>query len=125
MTYQPKRAPLEPCPVEEVLSIIGGKWKARILLLVSIGHETFSALSKMLPDAPDQVLATQLKALLDDGMLTKSAPTSVNGAGARYALTEDGQSMMALLDQISDWGMARLEAKGHGWTPPGDPRAAA
>ncbi|MDF0490133.1 helix-turn-helix domain-containing protein [Sphingomonas sp. H39-1-10] len=125
MTYQPKRAPLEPCPVEEVLSIIGGKWKARILLLVSRGHETFSVLARMLPDAPDQVLSTQLKALTDDGMLTKSAPTSVNGAGARYALTADGQSMMALLDKISDWGMARLEGKGHVWSPPADPKAAA
>lgn len=116
--YEPKRPPLDPCPVEEVISIIGGKWKARILLLVSSGHSTFSALAKMLPDAPDQVLATQLRGLMEDGILTKSAPTRVNGSGAEYSLTPEGESLMQLLDIISDWGMNRLAANGASWSPP-------
>ncbi|WP_454659138.1 winged helix-turn-helix transcriptional regulator [Bosea beijingensis] len=118
MTYQPKRPPLDPCPAEEVISIISGKWKARILLLISQGHTTFSALAKMLPGAPDQVLATQLKGLIDDGILTKSAPTLSNGSGSEYSLTKEGQSLMTLLDAISEWGMARLTANGAHWSPP-------
>ncbi|HWM67219.1 MAG TPA: helix-turn-helix domain-containing protein [Steroidobacteraceae bacterium] len=123
MTHQPKRPPLDPCPVEEVVAIIGGKWKARIILLVSRGHATFSALSSMLPDAPDQVLATQLKALVDDGVLTKTAPVSVNGAGSQYELSDEGRSLMTLLDTISAWGLERLRARGKGWAPP-EPKAA-
>ena len=118
MTYQHKRPPLDPCPVEEVISIIGGKWKARILLLVWLGHSTFSAIAKRLPDAPDQVLSTQLKDLVDDGMLTKSLPASVNGSGSEYRLTDEGNSLMTLLNTISQWGMARLAARGASYTPP-------
>jgi len=124
MTYQPKRPQLDPCPVEEVISIIGGKWKARILLLVSRGHLTFSAIAKRLPEVPDQVLSTQLKALVRDGMLAKTAPASVNGTGSRYALTDDGKSLMTLLDAICDWGTMRLNAKGASWAPP-EPKVAA
>jgi DNA-binding HxlR family transcriptional regulator len=118
MTYQPKRPSLDPCPVEEFISIVGGKWKARILLLVSRGHLTFSELAKMLPDAPDQVLSTQLKGLMNDGMLAKSAPACVNGAGSKYDLTDDGRSLMILLNEISGWGMSRLASRGASWAPP-------
>lgn len=118
MAYEPKRTPLDPCPVEEVLGLISGKWKARILLLVSRGYETFSELGRMLPGAPDQVLASQLKGLVGDGLLDKSSPTQQNGTGSRYSLTEQGGSLMGLLEAISEWGMERLDSRGDFWVPP-------
>lgn len=118
MSYQPKRAPLDPCPVEEVVGLISGKWKARILLLVFSGYQTFSELARMLGEAPDQVLASQLKGLIADGLLYKSPPTFQNGSGSRYSLTEQGRSLMGLLQVISEWGLARLDQRGAFWTPP-------
>jgi DNA-binding HxlR family transcriptional regulator len=118
MKYEPKRPPLDPCPVEEVISIISGKWKARILLLVSRGHTTFSALARMLPDTPDQVLSTQLRGLIEDGMLIKSVPALANGTGSEYGLTDEGRSLMMILNGLSEWGMVRLAARGASWAPP-------
>ena len=114
MAYVPKRPPLNPCPVEEVVALIGGEWKARILGVLALGEASFATLRRSLPGISQQVLSAQLQALMRDGLVSKGPPIA-HGATPRYALTTTGRSLVPVLDQIADWGEARLNARGLEW----------
>lgn len=125
MPYAPKRPKPDPCPVEEVLGLVGGKWKARILLLVALEYRTFAAIRRGLPGVSQQVLAAQLAALVADGLLAKSpAADPARGTGAQYTLTGEAQSLLPVLEAVADWGLRRLTRRGEAWRRPAPaPRA--
>jgi DNA-binding HxlR family transcriptional regulator len=118
MPYQAKRAPLEPCPVEEVVAIIAGKWKARILYLLSLEPHSFAELKRGLRGIRQQVLAAQLKGLVQDGIVGQERVVSGKTGFSRYSLTEEGVRLIPVLTVISDWGQSRLRLRGVVWTPP-------
>lgn len=118
MPYEPKRPALDPCPVEEFISMVSGKWKARILLLISFGYATFSEIHRHLPNVADHVLSTQLKALVEDGLIAKTAATARNGTGATYELTDEGRQIQPILEAMCSWGLGRLAARGNIWKAP-------
>ena len=41
MAYLRKRPALDPCPVETVLAMFAGKWKARVLYILSLDELAF------------------------------------------------------------------------------------
>ena len=113
MVYQPKRVPLDPCPVEEVVGLIGGKWKARLLLALSLRQARFADLRRALPGIAQQVLAVQLQALVNDGLVMREAP--LQGAGGLYALTQTGLSLLPVMKCVAAWGESRLCERGEVW----------
>lgn len=113
MVYQPKRAPLDPCPVEEVVGLIGGKWKARLLLALSQRQAGFAELRRALPGITQQVLSAQLQALVNDGLVRREAP--LLGAGGPYSLTQTGLSLMPVMKCVAAWGESRLRERGEVW----------
>jgi DNA-binding HxlR family transcriptional regulator len=117
--YRPKREPLPPCPVENALAVVAGKWKARILLLLSNDALRFSDLRRNLEGITQQVLSAQLNAMERDGIVLRSPVSNNPLAGSPYALTEDGRSLLAALEVLSEWGMARLRLSGQKWDRPG------
>lgn len=116
--YRPKREPLPPCPVENALAVVAGKWKARILLLLSDDALGFSDLRRNLEGITQQVLSAQLSALERDGIVVRSPVSNSPLAASLYALTEDGRSLLAALEGLSGWGMARLRLSGQKWERP-------
>jgi DNA-binding HxlR family transcriptional regulator len=121
MAYSPKRPPLDPCPVEAVVAIVAGKWKARILLEVAGAPLTFGKLRRALPGITQQVLAAQLRALEDHGVVSRTPAASDPLAGSLYAMTAEGRSLLPVLDTMACWGLGRLERAGLRWD--GAPRA--
>jgi len=83
MAYTPKLAPLDPCPVEHVVRLIGGKWKARLLARVRERPCSVAELHRHLPRARPQVLLEQLKALEGTG----------SSGGSRLPLARHGATM--------------------------------
>ncbi len=118
MPYERKRPPMDPCPVEEVLQVIGGKWKTRILYLIAMQPQTFGSLRRGLPGIKQQVLAGQLKALTDDGVVNRERTVLGNKQFSRYTLTGEGSALIPLLCALSDWGQSRLRARGIVWNAP-------
>ncbi|MDE2578821.1 MAG: helix-turn-helix transcriptional regulator [Hyphomicrobiales bacterium] len=113
--YLPKRQPLDPCPVEQVLTMIGGKWKARTLYLLAHHVYGFAALRRELGAVSQQVLSTQLRALETDGLVSRSD----GGDGAPvYAATAKGRDLVGLLTPVAEWGTRELASKGLVWSPP-------
>jgi DNA-binding HxlR family transcriptional regulator len=117
MAYQPKRPALDPCPVEEVVGMVGGKWKARLLLILSFGPIAFAPLRRSLPGISQQVLSTQLQALMDDGLVAREA-SGADGGGSLYSLTATGLDLMPVLNAVAAWGETRLRERGEKWVRP-------
>lgn len=118
MPYDRKRPPLDPCPVEAVLSIVSGKWKARVLYLLSLDALTFGQIRKATPGLKQQVLSSLLKELEADGIAERARD---DGPGSLYRLTAEGSSLVAVLQTVAAWGQSRLARQGATWQPPTSP----
>jgi DNA-binding HxlR family transcriptional regulator len=115
-SYSPKRPPMDACPVEHVVALVGGKWKARALYLLSVRPFAFAALRRELGAVSQQVLSTQLKALQRDGLV--STVESDGAAATRYVATPKGCELVRVLMPVAEWGTAELRARGEDWQPP-------
>ncbi|OYU77253.1 MAG: transcriptional regulator [Alphaproteobacteria bacterium PA3] len=116
--YQPKRPALDPCPIEAVVSMIGGKWKARILFILSKESLAFASLCRTLGGISSEVLSTQLSGMERDGLVTRNQATTTERHSGRYTLTEKGAQLVAVLLPVSDWASKQLEEQGFYWSPP-------
>jgi DNA-binding HxlR family transcriptional regulator len=122
-SYEPKHPPMDACPIELVVSMVGGKWKARALYLLAIRPFAFAALRRELGAVSQQVLSTQLKAMQRDGLVS-----TVEGDGAAatfYVATPKGCELVKVLMPVAEWGTAELRARGADWQPPLAPLAPA
>jgi DNA-binding HxlR family transcriptional regulator len=119
MPYQRKLTPLDPCPVETVIAMIGGKWKARILWQLSLESHSFAELRRTLGQVKQQVLAMQLASLANDGIIDCQQTVNGNSRSSVYSLTSLGRSLMPVLDSMATWGLDQVRDRGLDWVPPG------
>lgn len=109
----PKLPSLDACPVEHVVDLIGGKWKPRLLYRLRLGDASLADLQRFLPGARTQVIAQQLGALEEDGIVLRLPPADCQSWG-KYALTDRGKGLLAAVDVIAGWGEADIG----GWSAP-------
>lgn len=101
---------IESCPVRNVLSRFSGKWSILILcVLAESGTARFSVLSKAIPDISPKVLADTLKNLEKYGLVSRTLYPEVPPK-VEYALTELGQSLMPILNQLISWALDNFSA---------------
>jgi DNA-binding HxlR family transcriptional regulator len=122
MTYKRKRPSLDPCPVESVFRIVAGKWKVRVLYLLSLEDLTFSELRNSIGGIRQQVLSTVLRSLIADGAAWHSAAAS--SERSIYGLTTRGRELVALLTPLAEWGNRLLAEQGTAWEQPTPRRSA-
>ena len=116
MTYNRKRPALDDCPVEAVLAIVSGKWKVRVLYLLSLDDLTFSEVRCSVGDVSQQVLSSVLKELIGNGAVRRSG--TVSPRQIHYGLTAKGHELVALLMPLAEWGTKLLSQSGANWKPP-------
>jgi DNA-binding HxlR family transcriptional regulator len=116
--YLPKRPALEPCPIEAVVAMIGGKWKAQILYLLSLEHYAFADLLRRLGGISQQVLSMQLQAMKRDRLVLRGQAGEDARHAGRYMLTAKGCELVALLMPVADWAVRQLRQDGLDWSPP-------
>ena len=103
MKYERKIEKEIMCPIEYGLEMFGGKWKSRILCVLSAGEATrYSALKRELSDITDAVLATMLKELATDRLVSRRQYDEIPPR-VEYALTERGTSVLPILQSICVW----------------------
>lgn len=98
------------CPVALTLDVIGGKWKPMIVHLVSQGVNRFSLLEKQLPGISRKMLANQLRELEQDELLSREIFAEIPPR-VEYSLTEAGQSLLAVMIPVYEWGVQHLSHK--------------
>ncbi|TDF87891.1 winged helix-turn-helix transcriptional regulator [Paenibacillus piri] len=96
------------CEKELTLSIIGGKWKLIILwYLGKEGPHRFSQLQRLLPKITHKMLTSQLKELMDDGIIHREVFPEVPPR-VEYSMTELGVTLLPVLEIMYEWGKKRI-----------------
>ena len=94
---------LPACPVETTLTLIGDKWKVLILRDLLTGTKRFGELKKSIGNVSQKVLTSQLRAMEESGLLTRTVYAEVPPR-VEYTLTDLGQSLHPILDAMGHWG---------------------
>ena len=94
--------------IDATLDVIGGKWKPLILYQLKEGTLRFSQLlDRVQPRITQRMLTKQLRQLEEDGLITRKVYPQVPPK-VEYSLTETGNSLMPILDQLCDWGYEHM-----------------
>lgn len=90
-------------PVETAISLIGGKYKARILRHLIDNTLRFNELQKLIPTATPKMLTQQLRKLESDKLIIRCVYPVVP-LKTEYALSELGKSIVPMLNTMCVWG---------------------
>ncbi|HIW83844.1 MAG TPA: helix-turn-helix transcriptional regulator [Candidatus Dorea gallistercoris] len=91
------------CPVATTVQLIGSKWKLLILRNLFLRAWRFNELRKDLEGVSQKVLTDSLRALEEDGIITRTVYAEVPPR-VEYALSPLGESMKPILDAMEAWG---------------------
>jgi DNA-binding HxlR family transcriptional regulator len=97
----------DDCPVRAALDVVRGRWKPSILFELKSGPKRFSQIQSALRGITAQALTVQLRQLEADGVIERTIFPEIPPR-VEYALSEEGQSMSAMMDQLESWGIAYL-----------------
>lgn len=90
------------CPLEYGLDVFGGKWKSRILCVLSDGQLRYSTIRQEMTDVTDAALAGALKDLQANDLVKRIQFEEIPPR-VEYALTEKGRSVIPVLQHICQW----------------------
>ncbi len=95
----------QKCPLQVALKRIGGKWKIPILCVLS-GEQgiRYNELMKKVNGITNTMLASSLKELLKDGLVTRVQYNEMP-IRVEYFLTEKSRDLMPTLHSLAKWGM--------------------
>lgn len=96
------------CPVEVTLDLINGRWKGVVLYrLLENDCLRFNELHRLLPGITQRLLTKQLRDLEENGLVLRTVYAEVPPR-VDYRLTEEGESLRPILEQLAHWGKARM-----------------
>lgn len=99
-------------PFEYTLSIIGGKWKMKILYqIASNGKLRFNEMKRSITGVSFKMLSAQLKELEADDIIIRKEYPQVPPK-VEYSLSEKGMTLMPVLNEMCRWGDAHLSSGG-------------
>lgn len=90
------------CPLEYGLDVFGGKWKSRILCVLSEGPLRYSVIRREMVNVTDAALAGALKDLNECGLVIRKQFEEIP-PHVEYALTPKGESVIPVLQHICQW----------------------
>lgn len=109
MKYEPKIEKEIMCPIEYGLDMFGGKWKSRIIcVLSSASVMRYSKIRDELGNITDAVLSDMLKELITDGLISRRQYEQIPPK-VEYRLTEKGSSVLPILKSICHWSRLQTE----------------
>ena len=86
------------CPLEYGLMLFGGKWKSRIICVLSANERLrYSEIRREMYNITDAVLAATLKDLIEAGIIDRKS------YDVEYSQTEKGSSVVPILQSICQW----------------------
>jgi len=98
------------CPVQATIKVLSGKWKVQAVWHLSFGPRRFAELRHILPGVSERVLAAQLRELVRDGVINRTAVRS-SPPKVTYSLSPSGQTLIPLLQDLCDWGSKQFGIK--------------
>ena len=99
------------CPVARTASIVSGKWTLLIIRDLTTGTKRFSELERSLVGISPKTLSERLSALESEGILQRKTYAEVPPK-VEYSLTEKGQALFVLIEDMRAYGRRWLGCKG-------------
>ncbi|MGZ5243647.1 MAG: winged helix-turn-helix transcriptional regulator [Bacteroidia bacterium] len=99
------------CALDITMNFIGGKWKSIVLWYLRKDKKRFGELKKQIPGITEKMLSMQLKELEQDGIVGRTVYAEVPPR-VEYHLTEEGKTMLPLLEELAKWGRMKGEKDG-------------
>ncbi len=96
------------CGVTATVEVIGGRWKALVLFHLKDQPRRFNELRRLLPGITQRMLTLQLRALEEDGIVTRTVHNTVP-PHVEYAFSKKGWTLGPLLDAMEAWGDANRQ----------------
>lgn len=90
------------CSIEDAMRLLSGRWRTLLVYYLIDGAKRFSALRRDNPTISHRVLALELRALEQAGVVTRTAYPEVPPR-VEYELTDDGRALVPLLSALGDW----------------------
>lgn len=103
----PRRSYDHYCPLSRALDVVGERWTLLIVRELLAGPRRYTDLHADLPGVSTDVLASRLKELERDGLVTrrKLPPPA---AASVYELTPRGAGLLPALTALAEWGAQDL-----------------
>lgn len=95
------------CPTRQLLDRISDKWVVLVLSLLEDGPKRFSVLKREIDGISQKMLSQTLRALEQDGLLTRRAFPTVP-VTVEYELTALGRSLNVALTPVIEWAVANM-----------------
>lgn len=95
----------EACPVTPLLRRVGDKWSPVVIRLLAGRGYGFNELDRAIEGISRRMLTRTLRALEDDGFVSRTAHTEAPGR-VEYALTTLGRSLREQLFALGRWAVA-------------------
>ena len=106
-------------PYQYARRVFFNRWKPYLLHAIHFdGATRFSRFTKQLP-ITEKVLTANLRELEKDGLIVRTVYAEVP-VRVEYTLTEQGKSLIPILDSIYDWGWHAMRDKGLAIDPRGE-----
>ena len=99
------------CPTGATMRVLSGKWKIWILFMLSDGTKRFSELQRSKPGLTQRMLTAHLRELERDKIITRKVYPVVPPK-VEYSLSEIGETLKPLLNDLQKWGACYLEKVG-------------
>jgi DNA-binding HxlR family transcriptional regulator len=99
------------CPVAKTASIVSGKWTLLIIRDLTTGTKRFSELERSLTGISPKTLSERLSVLESEGILRRQTYAEVPPK-VEYSLTEKGQALFVLIEDMRDYGRRWLGCNG-------------
>jgi|ERR1700729_343097 DNA-binding HxlR family transcriptional regulator len=98
-----------PCPVEEAIQLIGGKWKLLVLRsLLLNGPQRYRELLRTVTAISQKELTRNLRELTNAGLVARDSGMSRT---AGYHLTKLGNGLMPTFKKLLMWGTKLLASR--------------
>ena len=92
------------CPIRNIVDRFGDKWSLLVLYnLHTGGRLRFSEIHRRMTDISQKMLASTLRRLEQDGLLSRTVYPEVPPR-VEYALSELGESMRPIIKAMEVWG---------------------
>lgn len=91
------------CGLHLFMEVINGKWKIGLIWCIYSGIKRPGELQRKMPKASRRVLDTQLKQLIDHGILSKTTYHE-RLLKVEYELTPLGESLIPAIEFTAKWG---------------------
>ncbi|SFD76926.1 transcriptional regulator, HxlR family [Chitinophaga sp. CF118] len=99
------------CGMGYGLAVIRGRWKMQIFWRLAQRRIRYSELKELMPDISEKMLVIQLKELEKEDLIKRIVYPEVPPR-VEYEVTENGRSLVPVLQSLSAWGDIQKERMG-------------